>query len=52
MFVAVYDDKHMVGETEIGANFLCQLGSHITYSFLGYISGTWLYIIFYYDLLC
>ena len=52
MFVAVYDDKHMVGGTEIGANFLRQLGSHIPYSFLGYISGTWLYIIFYYDLLC
>ena len=31
MFVAVYDDKHMVGGTEIGANFLRQL-IRITYS--------------------
>ena len=39
MFVAVYDDKHMYGGTETGASFLRELGSHIPYSFLGYISG-------------
>ena len=40
MFVAVYDDNHMVGGTEKGADFLQQFGYHMPYSFLGYVSST------------
>ena len=39
MFVAVHDDKHLVGGTEMGGNFLHESGSNILRSFLGYVSS-------------
>jgi len=39
MFVAVHDDKHSVGGTEMGGNFLRESGSNILRSFLGYVSS-------------
>ena len=39
MFVAVHDEKHLVGGTEMGGNFLRESGSHIPHSFLGYVSS-------------
>ena len=39
MFVAVHNEKHLVGGTEMGGNFLRESGSHIPHSFLGYISS-------------
>ena len=40
MFVAVHNGKHVVGGSEIGGKFLQESGSHIPYSFLGYLSAT------------
>ena len=40
MFVAVHNEKHLVGGTEIGRKFLRESGSHVPYSFLGYLSTT------------
>ena len=39
MFVAVHNEKHLIGGTEMGGNFLRESGSHIPHSFLGYISS-------------
>ena len=39
MFVAVHNEKHLVGGTEMGRNFLRESGSHIPHSFLGYVSS-------------
>ena len=40
MFVAVHNEKHVLGGTEMGEKFLHELGSHVPYSFLGYLSAT------------
>ena len=38
LFVAAHNDKHVVGGTEMGGKFLRESGSHVPYSFLGYLS--------------
>lgn len=39
IFVTVHDEKHVVGGTEMGEKFLCEIGSHVPHSFLGYLSA-------------
>ena len=39
MFVAVHNEKHLVGGTEMGGSFLRESGSHIPHTFLGYVSS-------------
>ena len=39
IFVAVHDEKHVVGGTEMGEKFLREIGSHVPHSFLGYLSA-------------
>ena len=38
LFVAVHNDNHVVGGTEMGAKFLREIGTHVPHSFLGYLS--------------
>ena len=44
MFVAVHKDKHYVGGSSHGKEFIVTKGYHIPYSFMGYLSGV-LYVI-------
>ena len=39
MYIAIHKDTHFVGGSSRGRQFVIDQGSHIPYSFMGYLSG-------------
>jgi len=55
LYTAVYGGIHIVGGSKMGRKFLMESGSHIPYSFVGYVgakSGTHSYMHIYVCILC